>query len=70
MEGFKMNTPWTAWENKAKACDVDQLRFIIKDCRTAQQAMQGWNPEREGFYSDQASTFTTELNKRTKRKAA
>jgi hypothetical protein len=39
----------------------------VKDCQEAAQAMHGWNPEREGFYLDQASTFGQELAKRTKR---
>jgi hypothetical protein len=59
-------TPWTEWETKAKASTEAELRYIIKDCREAQVAMQGWNAEREGFYSDQAATFAMELNRRVK----
>ena len=27
--------------------------------------MRGWNPVKEGFYSDQAATYGMELNKRS-----
>ena len=59
-----IHTPWAAWEANAKICDEGQLKFIIADCRKAQQAMQGHNPEKEGFYSDQAATYSDELRKR------
>jgi hypothetical protein len=54
------------WERKAKALPIDSLRYVIADCQSAAQAMRGWNPEREGFYIDQASTYQHELMKRAK----
>lgn len=59
-----MTTPWTEWEAQAKAKTIDELEFAIRDCRQAEQAMRGWNPEKEGWYSDQAATFSDELRKR------
>ena len=57
-------TPWTEWETAAAAATDAELAHIVKDCRAAQVAMQGWNPEKEGFYSDQAATFQKEVNRR------
>jgi hypothetical protein len=54
------------WQRKAKASSIDSLRYVIADCHSAAQAMRGWNPEREGFYLDQAHTYQHELTKRTK----
>ena len=54
------------WEGIAKKCDITELNFIIKDCREAQSAMQGWNPEKENYYSDQRMTFSDELRRRFK----
>jgi len=44
--------------------DVDTLIWTIKDCRKAEESMRGWNPVKEGFYSDQASTYAMELKGR------
>jgi hypothetical protein len=55
------------WEREAKRLSTDSLRYVVKDCQEAAQAMRGWNPDREGFYLDQASTFGQELTKRMKR---
>jgi hypothetical protein len=52
------------WEREAKKLSIDSLRYVIKDCLDAALAMKGWNPTREGFYIDQASTFSQELKKR------
>jgi hypothetical protein len=54
------------WERKAKTLSPDSLRYVIADCHSAAQAMKGWNPEREGFYLDQAHTYQHELMKRAK----
>ena len=54
------------WEREAKRLSIDSLRYVINDCQMAARAMRGWNPEREGYYLDQASTFGQELTKRTK----
>jgi hypothetical protein len=55
---------FTQWAAKAKTCTIDELKFIIKDCREAQIAFHGWNPEKENYYSDQRMTFADELRRR------
>ena len=52
------------WQAKAKTMTVSELLYAAKDCREAEQAMRGWNPIREGYYSDQACTYGMELNSR------
>lgn len=64
-----ISTPATAhdfarWAKQAKALGADSLRYVVEDCRQAAEAMKGWNPEREGFYRDQSSTFGQELTRR------
>ena len=54
------------WESVAKKCTISELQFIIKDCREAQLAMHGWNPEKENYYTDQRMTFSDELRRRNK----
>jgi hypothetical protein len=58
---------FSKWAREAKKLSIDSLRYVVKDCQEAAQAMRGWNPEREGYYLDQAHTFGQELTKRTKR---
>lgn len=53
-----------AWESKARTMSVAELLHAARDCREAEAAMRGWNPIREGYYSDQASTYGMELNRR------
>jgi hypothetical protein len=52
------------WRETAKALSTADLMFTIKDCRKAEESMRGWNPIKEGFYSDQGSTFSDELRAR------
>jgi hypothetical protein len=52
------------WERHARTCDVDALRHIVADCSQASKAMRGWNPDREGFYTDQGATYHAELRRR------
>ena len=52
------------WRSHAQGCDNAALRFIIADCRSAELAMQGHDPVKEGFYSDQAATYADELRDR------
>lgn len=54
------------WEAHAKVCDVYTLKYIIKDCYSAAEAMKGFNPIREGFYLDQAATYGMELTRRNR----
>jgi hypothetical protein len=57
---------FTAWASKAKTMTVAELLYAANDCREAEKAMRGWNPIKEGYYSDQACTFGDELRRRTK----
>ena len=54
------------WETRARLMSVSELRYAAADCRKAEAAMRGWNPAREGFYSDQAATYGMELARRRK----
>lgn len=55
---------FAAWEAKAKTMTFSELSFTVKDCHQAAENMRGWNPDREGFYIDQACTFGMELTRR------
>jgi hypothetical protein len=57
---------FSRWEAHAKVLDAYSLLYIIKDCRKAAAAMRGWNPTREGYYMDQASTYGMELTRRNR----
>tara|TARA_R100000278_G_scaffold66973_1_gene53398 strand:- start:203 stop:418 length:216 start_codon:yes stop_codon:yes gene_type:complete len=57
-----------AWREEAKTMTAAALMHTIQDCRTAEKAMRGWNPVKEGFYSDQAATYGMELRKRNMNK--
>ena len=52
------------WEAQAKTMTTACLLYTVRDCQKAEAAMRGWNPIKEGFYSDQASTFGMELTRR------
>jgi len=54
------------WQREAKRLSIDSLLYVVNDCKEAAQAMKEWNPDREGYYIDQMSTFGQELTKRTK----
>ena len=56
------------WEEQALQMSDAQLQFAATDCRKAEEAMRGWNPIREGYYSDQAATFGDELRRRRMRR--
>lgn len=55
------------WQEHAKSCSRESLRYIIDDCRQAEEAMKEWNPGRSMFYSDQAMTYIDELRARQER---
>lgn len=55
---------FTTWTERAKSMTVAELLYTVNDCRQAAEAMRGWNPIKEGFYMDQASTYGMELNRR------
>lgn len=61
---YALPSDFAAWEAKAKTMTVAELLFTIKDCQEAEAAMRGWNPVKEGFYSDQACTYGMELTRR------
>ena len=52
------------WRRNASDCDIPALRHIIKDCHNAARAMADHNVEKEGFYIDQALTYSDELRNR------
>jgi hypothetical protein len=54
------------WESHARGLDSYSLRYIIADCQQAATGMRGWNPSREGYYLDQASTYGMELTRRNR----
>lgn len=54
------------WESHAKTLDQYSLRYIVSDCKQAAAAMHGWNPNREGYYLDQAATYGMELTLRNR----
>ena len=55
---------FSRWEARAKAMTMAELLYTVRDCQQAEAAMRGWNPIKEGFYSDQASTYGMELTRR------
>lgn len=55
---------FSKWEAHAAICDAISLRYIIDDCLSAAHNMRGWNPSREGYYIDQACTYSRELSRR------
>jgi hypothetical protein len=60
---------FTAWAARATSMTVAELLYTVNDCRQAEAAMRGWNPIKEGFYSDQASTYGMELTRRRRQAA-
>ena len=55
---------FATWRQRAESMTIAQLRYAAQDCRAAEAAMRGWNPIREGYYSDQACTYGDELRRR------
>ena len=64
MPDYATPANFEAWRQEAKTMTAEALRHTIQDCRNAEKAMRSWNPVKEGFYSDQASTYALELNRR------
>lgn len=52
------------WRSHAETLDTRALRWSIADCRQAARNLRTWNPEREGYYEDQAFTYADELHRR------
>ena len=63
MSFSKFATPedFQRWEDHAKVLDCYTLKYIIKDCQSAEKCMRGFDPIREGYYSDQAVTYGMEF---------
>jgi len=55
---------FSRWEDHAQTLDLGSIGYIIQDCLDAARAMSGWNPEREGYYVDQAGTYRREITRR------
>ena len=64
IQAYATAKDFNTWEAKARTMTTAELRYAAQDCRQAEAAMRGWNPIREGFYSDQAHTFGDELRRR------
>jgi hypothetical protein len=63
-QGYATAEDFARWSERAAVMTVAELHFAAQDCRKAEVAMRGWNPVREGYYSDQACTFGDELRRR------
>ena len=61
---FATPEDFAKWRAQAEAMTTACLIYTAKDCRKAEAAMRGWNPIKEGYYSDQACTFGDELRRR------
>ena len=66
MTTFATPKDFQTWEQDAKSLDLEALLHVVQDCRRAEEAMRGWNPIKEGYYSDQASTYGQEYTKRVR----
>lgn len=53
-----------AWETAANAMSDAELIYAARDCRKVEALWRHHDPMVEGFYSDQASTYGTVLNRR------
>jgi len=52
------------WETLAAEMSDAELLYAARDCRKVESLWRHHDPMVEGFYSDQASTFGTVLNRR------
>ena len=52
------------WREHAKTCSIESLKFIINDCKEAEEAMRGWNAVKENYYRDQRFTYVDALRER------
>ena len=55
------------WEAYAAKLTDAELFYAARDCRKVEAIWRNIDPVVEGFYSDQASTFGTELYRRRTR---
>jgi len=61
---------FSQWEAAAATMTDAQLFYAAQDCRKVEALWRGYDGVVEGFYSDQASTYGTELNRRKNRRTA
>ena len=54
------------WRSQAETLDTHSLKWMIADCRRVARNLRGFDPEREGYYEDQAFTFADELARRNR----
>jgi hypothetical protein len=72
MKEPKETSQWDVWEARAREMTTGGLRYSILDCIEAGQV--AWENERagcrvnktQGHYSDEASVYRKELNRRLK----
>jgi transposase-like protein len=55
---------FTRWEEQAASMTDAELIYAARDCRKVEALWRGVDGMVEGFYSDQAATFGTELRRR------
>jgi len=55
---------FTRWQEMAQGMTVAQLYYAAADCRKVEAIWRNVDGMVEGFYSDQAATFGTELYRR------
>lgn len=58
---------FTRWETAAASMSDAELRYAAADCRKVEALWRGMDGMVEGFYSDQAATYGTELHRRRQR---
>ena len=56
------------WERKAASMTDAELLYAARDCRKVEALWRHTDPVVEGFYSDQAATYGTELRRRTEQR--
>jgi hypothetical protein len=59
---------FTRWESAAATMTESELRYAAADCRKVEELWRGVDGVVEGFYSDQAATYGTELYRRRQRR--
>jgi hypothetical protein len=59
---------FTRWESAAASMTDAELIYAARDCRQVEALWRGVDGVVEGFYSDQAATYGTELYRRRNRR--
>lgn len=66
MSGF----PWARFEEKARRMSIPELKFAIRDCIEARDAIASHDEQRSLDYQDEASVYRKELSSRYRRNLA